>query len=231
MCRLCSQKADSLCVFHQDLTFPFVRLFYHWFCDSRSFFSLLVSDILENAALLTCSSLCVSVLTFQPSFSRMAVIHLQNKHSKRWFEGCGIEWIFSFLSVLQPKNTLQYTTPLGECKNSCNHGPLSMATDLWLAARAHRFLKRKKKSFASTSSSVTVEQCYLAATLPTMQLCYWVASLEVIYQIQSSFLWSHKRLHTTVVKIFKHNKCVKAVELPFNDLPSALSFSHDGWIG
>ena len=37
----------------------------------------------------------------------------------------------------------------------------------------------------------------LAPTLPTVQLCRWVTSLEAVYQIRHSFLWSHKVLLTT----------------------------------
>ena len=32
---------------------------------------------------------------------------------------------------------------------------------------------------------------------PTMQLSHWVTSLEAVYQITCSFLWSHNKLYTT----------------------------------
>ena len=37
----------------------------------------------------------------------------------------------------------------------------------------------------------------LVTTLPTMQFSHWVTSLEAIYQITCSVLWSHKRLYIT----------------------------------
>ena len=42
----------------------------------------------------------------------------------------------------------------------------------------------------------------LAPTLPTMHLSHCVTSLETIYLIACSFLWSHKRLYTTVFCLF-----------------------------
>ena len=36
----------------------------------------------------------------------------------------------------------------------------------------------------------------LAPTLPTMQPSHWVTSLEAVYQITCSILWSHERLYT-----------------------------------
>lgn len=58
----------------------------------------------------------------------------------------------------------------------------------------------------------TVQQCFRSAmldcwtvfflknlvpTLPAMQLSHCVTSPEAVYQIKSSFLWSHKKLFTT----------------------------------
>ena len=37
----------------------------------------------------------------------------------------------------------------------------------------------------------------MAPTVPTMQFYHWVTSLQAVYQIAHSFLWSHRRLHTT----------------------------------
>ena len=42
----------------------------------------------------------------------------------------------------------------------------------------------------------------LEPTLSTMQPSNWVTSLEDIYQIMRSFLWSHKRLHITLFHIY-----------------------------
>ena len=46
-----------------------------------------------------------------------------------------------------------------------------------------------------------------------MHLCHWVNSLEAVYQMTCSLLWSHKRLYTTLFTCaVKHsNKCKHAL--------------------
>ena len=51
----------------------------------------------------------------------------------------------------------------------------------------------------------------LAPTLPTMLPSYWVTSLEAIYLILCSFLWSYKRFYTIHTYDLKHTLICKLV--------------------
>ena len=73
----------------------------------------------------------------------------------------------------------------------------------------------------------------LAPTLPTMQFSHTGTSLEAIYQITCSFLWSHKRRYTSIfiyvvvlLKTCKHTlMCTTGgVKLPFNTPKDAKTF-------
>ena len=64
----------------------------------------------------------------------------------------------------------------------------------------------------------------LLPTLPMMQRSHWVTSLEAVYQIACSFLWSHENLYPTFFHTCSRTpqkpvntlKYVKLVEFPFN---------------
>ena len=43
----------------------------------------------------------------------------------------------------------------------------------------------------------TLYYCIYTPALPTMQFSHWVTSLEVVYRIPCSFLWSHKNIYMT----------------------------------
>ena len=92
---------------------------------------------------------------------------------------------------------------------SCRHQVLKRKNIVWNVKGISAFLNWVQWCHRTVMLDQWTAFNNLVPTLPTMQLSYWVTSLETVYQIICSFLWSPKRMYTTLFThaVVLHNNC------------------------